>query len=89
VSEADNYVGYLHARVVDVVLNIDFPARSAQQPHKRVAKNGVAQVTDVRGLVGIDAGVLDQNLAEGTSTGGLRSAASSEAIHARSILTFR
>ena len=31
-----------------------------QQQNESVAKNCVAQVTDVRGLVGIDAGVLDQ-----------------------------
>ena len=35
----------------------------AQQAHERVTQNGVAQVADVRGLVRIDAGVLDQYLA--------------------------
>ncbi len=63
VREADHHVGHLHARVVDVVLNVDFPARKTQQPDKCVAENGVAQVSDVRSFVGIDARVLDQNLA--------------------------
>ena len=69
VSKPDNHVGDLHAGVVDVVLNVDFPARIAQQADERVAENGVAQMSDVRGLVGIDAGVLDQNLA-GRNLGG-------------------
>ena len=33
-----------------------------QQAHKRVAEDGVPQVSDVRRLVGIDAGVLDQRM---------------------------
>ena len=35
----------------------------AQQANERVAQDGVAQVSNVRGFVGIDRGVLDQNLA--------------------------
>ncbi len=62
-QEADNHVGDLHAGVVDVVLNVHFPARKTQQADKRVAQDGVAQVADVGGLIGIDAGMLDQNLA--------------------------
>ena len=62
-QKANHHVGHLHARVVDVVLNVDFPARGAQQPDERVAENGIAQMSDVRGLVRIDAGVLDQNFA--------------------------
>ena len=42
----------------------------AQQPHERVAENGIAQVADVRRFVGIDAGVLDQNLARKLRRGG-------------------
>jgi hypothetical protein len=37
-----------------------------QQTHERVAENGVAQMPDVRRLVGIDAGVLDQNFSRGS-----------------------
>ena len=71
VRETDDHVRDLHAGVVDVVLDIDFPARVTQQADKRVAEDGVAQVADVRGLVGIDAGVLDQNLSRGNCGGRL------------------
>ena len=60
VEEADDHVGDLNAGVVDVVLHVDLLPGGAQQAHKGVAEDGVAQVADVRGLVGIDAGVLDQ-----------------------------
>ena len=59
-QESDHDVGHLHAGVVDVVLHIDLVAGGAQQADKRVAEDGVAQMADVRGLVGIDAGVLDE-----------------------------
>ena len=62
-DEADNDVGNLHAGVVDVVLDIDGVTGGAQQAHEGIAEDGVAQMADVRGLVGIDAGVLDQNFA--------------------------
>ena len=62
VQEADDHVGHLHAGVVDVVLHIDLLAGGAQQAHEGVAQNGVAQMADVRGLVGIDAGVLHQRM---------------------------
>ena len=61
-SKPDHHIGHLHAGVVDVVLHIDLLPRRAQQAHKRVAQNGVAQMPDVRRLVGIDAGVLDQRV---------------------------
>ena len=54
-AEADDDVGDLHAGVVDVVLHVDRIAAEAQQADEGVAENGVAQVADVRGLVGIDA----------------------------------
>jgi hypothetical protein len=66
VREADHHVGNLHAGVVDVVLDVDFPAGGAQQADEGIAEDRVAQMADVRGLVGIDAGVLDQNLSRGT-----------------------
>ncbi len=62
-GETHHHVGNLHAGIVDVVLDFDVLAAEAQQAHKGVAQNGVAQVADVRGLVGIDAGVFDQDFA--------------------------
>ena len=35
---------------------------SAKQANERIAQDGVTQVSDMSGLVGIDAGVFDQNL---------------------------
>ncbi len=69
-QKSDDHVGDLDAGVVDVVLDIHFPAGKAQQADKGVAENGVAQMADVRGFVGIDAGVLDQNLAGGNFSSG-------------------
>ena len=54
-----HHVGNLDAGVIDVILHIDLLPGGAQHAHKRVAQNRVAQMADVRGLVGIDAGVLD------------------------------
>jgi hypothetical protein len=62
VQESHHHIGHLHAGVVDVVLHVHLLPGGAQQAHERVAENGVAQVADVRGLVGIDAGVLDQRM---------------------------
>ncbi len=61
--EPDHHVGHLHAGVVDVVLHLDGAAARAQHAHERVAQDRVAQMADVRGLVGIDVGVLDDDLA--------------------------
>ncbi len=61
--ETDYHVGHLHPGVVNVVLDIDDVTGGAQQAHEGVAQNGVAQMPNMRGFVGIDAGVLDQNLA--------------------------
>ena len=61
-QKAHHHIGHLHAGVVDVVLHIDLLPGSAQQADECVAQNGVAQMSDVRGLVGIDAGVLDQRM---------------------------
>src|ERR1044071_8165803 len=56
------YTLSLHdALPIYVILNIYFPAGIAQKPHERVSENGIAEVADVRGFVGIDAGVLDEN----------------------------
>ena len=62
VLEAHHHVGHLHAGVVDVVLHADVVAAVAQQAHERVAQAGVADVADVRGLVGVDARVLDDHV---------------------------
>ena len=64
VDEADDDVGDLNAGVVDVVLHADFVAAfvvvGAEETLKGVAEDGVAEVADVRGLVGVDAGVFDE-----------------------------
>ena len=61
-AEADDDVGDLDAGVVDVVLHFDRRAAEAQHAHQRVAERRVAQVADVRRLVRIDGGVLDDGL---------------------------
>ena len=63
VHETDHHVGHLHAGVVDIVLNIDRMPSRPQQANESVAENGISQMPDVGRLVGIDAGVLDQDLA--------------------------
>ena len=62
VVEAHHHVGYLHAGVVDVVLHLHAMAARAQHAHESVAQGGVAQMADMRGLVGVDVGVLDDDL---------------------------
>ncbi len=63
VQEPDNHIRHLNAGVVDVVLHVDLLSGGAQQAHKRIAEDCVAQMPDVCGLVGIDAGVLHQYVA--------------------------
>ena len=63
--EAHHHVGHLHAGVVDVVLHLDLAAARAQHAHEGVAQHGVAQVADVGRLVGVDVGVLDDDLLAG------------------------
>ena len=60
--EPHHHVCYLNAGVVDVVLHFDRAARGPQHAHECVAEDGVADVADVRGLVRIDVGVLDDDL---------------------------
>ena len=60
--KADDDVSDLDAGVVDVVLDFDPFAGGLENAHERVAQHRVANVTDVRGFVGIDAGVLDHLL---------------------------
>ncbi len=61
-QEARDHIGDLHAGVIDVVLNLHLFARGAKHADERVAEDRVAQMADVRGLVGIDIGVLDDDL---------------------------
>ena len=61
-DKAHHHIGNLHAGVVNVVLDLHALAAETQQPHEGVAKDGVPQVADVRGLVGIDTRMLDENL---------------------------
>ncbi len=62
-QKSNHHVGDLHARVVDVILDVHFPARKTQQPDERITKNGIPQMPDMRRLVGIDARMLDQHFA--------------------------
>ncbi len=79
VQKADNDVRNLHAGIVDIVLYIHFPAGKTQQANEGVAQDGIAQVADMRGLVGINAGMLNQNLPGGLSAAGFCPPASSAA----------
>ncbi len=62
-QEPDHHIGDLHAGVINVVLNFNGVTRGAQQAHESIAQHGIAQVADVRGLIGIDGGVLDDSFA--------------------------
>ena len=62
IHEADHHVGDLDAGIVDIILDFHPLADRPQQASKGVAQNGVAQVSDVGGLVGVDIGVLENDL---------------------------
>ena len=62
VVEAHHHVGHLHAGIVDVVLHLHAMAARAQHADEGVAQRGVAQMADMRRLVGVDIGVLDDDL---------------------------
>ena len=68
-QKSENYIRHLNASVVDVVLNFDVPSGVAEEAHEGVAQDGVAQVADVRGLVRVDGGVLNNRLGR-IGTGG-------------------
>ena len=81
VSESDHDVGHLHASVVDVVLHFDGRTAKTQHADQRVAKRRVAQVADMRRLVGVDGGVFDDGLAlvgRAAGRGGVAEGGSSE-----------
>ena len=75
-AEPDDHVGHLDACVVDVVLHLDRHAAKPLHAHERVAERRVSQVADVRRLVRVDRGVLDDGLrsADRPSSTGLSSA---------------
>src|ERR1700688_3252314 len=60
-QKAHDHIGDLNAGVIDIVLDIDCPARVSQQANKSIAENGIAKMAYVRRLVGINAGVFHQN----------------------------
>src|SRR6266404_3756359 len=62
VEKAHHHVGNLDAGVVDVILYIHVAAGRTQQTYKGVAQDRITQVADMRSLVWVDAGVLDQDL---------------------------
>ncbi len=82
--EAHHHVGHLYTGVVDVVLHLDFAAGGAEHAHEGVAQNRVAHMPDVRGLVRVDVGVLDDDLAGGCG-GGLHVAGEQSRTVRRSI----
>src|SRR5437588_9148235 len=61
-DEADDNVCDLNAGVVNVVVNFRKLAARAEYSDERVADDGVAKVSDVRGLVRVDACMLDHAL---------------------------
>ena len=63
--EADNNIGHLHTGVVDVVLHVHGMSRFTQQANERISQDCVAQMSYVRRLVGVNAGVLDKNFVFG------------------------
>ncbi len=66
-GEADHHIGHLHSGVVNVILYVNRVAGGPQQPDEGIAENGIAQMPDVCRLVGINAGMFDQNLAADVS----------------------
>ena len=62
VEKAENHVGDLYSGVINIILHFHVVAGVAQQARESVSQDGVAKVPDVRGFIGIDAGVLDDSL---------------------------
>ncbi len=61
-QKPDHHVRHLHARVINIVLNLHAIPRVSQNPHHRVAQHRVPHVPDVRRLVRIDARMLYNDL---------------------------
>ena len=62
IQKTHYHVRYLDSGVVNIVLHVHMRARSLKQADKRIPQNGIAQVAYMGSFVGIDAGVLDENL---------------------------
>src|SRR5437899_2397089 len=60
-KQPDHHVCHLHASIVDIVLNLHAVSRMPQDTHHRVSQHGVPHMPDVRGLVRIDARMLDND----------------------------
>ena len=65
--KAGHHVRHLHAGIVDIVLHFHLLRAGTQHAHKGIAQRGIAQVPDVRRFVGIDIGVLDDDLPGGAA----------------------
>src|ERR1039458_1792700 len=59
--ECGNNIGNLHARVINVVLDLNGFASRSHHTHKSIAQHGVSQVSNMCGLVWIYVGMLDDN----------------------------
>src|SRR5258706_425083 len=59
IHKAHDDVRDLHAGVVDIILHFDAIPCGLKNANKRISEHGIAHVTDMRRLVGIDAGVFD------------------------------
>ena len=57
--ESNDNVRDLNPGVVNIILNFDLFAGGVKNAHKGVAQHRVPNVTNVRGLVRVDAGVLN------------------------------
>jgi hypothetical protein len=55
-------VSHLDPGVIDIVLNFNCGTEAAQAATQDVAQHRIPEMADVRGLVGIDGGVLDDSL---------------------------
>src|SRR5205809_1929133 len=62
VHEADNDIGNLNARVVNVVLYFDSIAGGLQNANEGITEHGISYVSDMRGFIWIDARVLNHLL---------------------------
>src|SRR5579885_2161008 len=68
--EPDDDISHLHASIVDVVLDIHFPVRESKQANERITQDCVSQMPDMRGFIGIDTRMLDENFAARSLLGG-------------------
>ena len=80
--KAGYHVRHLHAGVVDVILHFDVVAAGAQHADESVAQYGIAQVSDVRGFIGIDIGMFDDGLPGSRGGGRIRHLQQRRAVEA-------